>query len=216
VTSGDAGGTATTLRVAKTGDATRRLLSLGGEPGRWAVTDEAGTVLAEAGMKLVATAMDVDVGGRRLSARMPGAAGFGRPQAFHVDEDAVGQAVITGELLDGGRTASGLVGERWRLSVGNEAPIDFVYRLSEPRTFGFYDQQGAALLELGHDPSFTAEQGDRWWRILFRLWGAAATSTDRYVVTVHRPQPDAALLALIGTWLERSAESRYPNASGGT
>jgi hypothetical protein len=76
-----------------------------------------------------------------------------------------------------------------------------------------YDERGAPLMILGHDPSFKPATGDSWVRILFRIWGAAIASADRYHVEVYDRSIDAPLLALIGVWMERTSDGRYPNTA---
>jgi hypothetical protein len=48
------------------------------------------------------------------------------------------------------------------VSVTGQSSIELVHRVAEPRAFGFYDRNGAPLLSVGHDPSFTARAGDGW------------------------------------------------------
>lgn len=201
MTSGAAGGTVTTLRVGRAGAA---------RP--WVLTDDAGTALAEARQHVRTPDLTVDLGGRRLTARIAETTLATRPTTFDVLDDA-GHVVVDATRTHGGRDRRGLVAEEWAVTVAGAAPIDWIQRLGEPRALGFHRPDGTPLLTLGHDPSFTANQGDRWWRILFRLWRGAIESHDRYLVQVHEPVAEAPLLAVLGVWLERTASSRYPSTA---
>jgi hypothetical protein len=199
------------LTVQKVGGRASRGLTLGGDPGTWAVR-HGDAVVATARIPLAKFEMSIDIGGRQLTFRMPDMLRFTPPTEFHVVADTTGEEVVTGARISGGRDRN-LVCEQWSVTVAGREPVEFVYRLREPRTFSFTDLRGTPLVRLGHDASFTAKAGDSWLRVLLRLWGGALGSTDRYLAQVHERAVDAPLLTLIGVWMERTSEGRYPTSA---
>jgi hypothetical protein len=199
------------LTVQKVGGAWRRLTTFGGGVGRWSVAD-GDRVLATAAMRSVSSGMRIEIAGRRLHLDMPGALRIRSAGTVGVFDDATGTHVVAGSRVTGGRDRN-LVCEAWTFAVAGHAPVEFTYRLREPRMLGFSDGRGAPLIRIGHDPSFTARAGDSWVRVLFRMWGAAVQSADRYLVHVYDRSVDAPLLALIGVWMERTADGRYPSSA---
>lgn len=189
----------TTFAVRRTGSIRRST---------WTVTD-GDAAIAVAHTTLISNDMRIDVRGRSLTFHMPSR----RPREFTLEDDATGELIISGRHHSGGRDRGNLVNEQWRLDIAGRDPIQFTYRHREPRGCGFTDQHGASLLTLGHDPSFDARGSKSWVRILMRMWGAALKSIDRYLVHVHDATIDAPVLALVGVWMERTADSRYPSSA---
>ena len=82
---------ATTLFVRKVGGKGVKLLTLGGDPSRWAVGNgDGGGELATASLRLSRYALDIDVRGRRLTARMPTVM-VGNPEVLEVVDDGTGE-----------------------------------------------------------------------------------------------------------------------------
>jgi hypothetical protein len=217
------GATVATLFVHKAGNRWARLFTLGGEPSRWAVTD-VDVELASARTWLTRQDIAIEAGGRHLTLHMPGSGWRNRPRQFAVVDDASGQCVISGQLthggVTGGLTSSGLVVEEWAVTLAGGSTIAWHYRQPDPRKLGFFDPTGAPVLQIGHDPSFDMTTPASTLRILLRFWGAAAASADRYVALVEDSavgrwvsSEDVPVLALVGMWLERTANSRYINSS---
>jgi hypothetical protein len=82
---------------------------------------------------------------------MPGRLGFRSPAELAVVVDATGQQVVAGTRLSGGRERN-CVCERWQVSVTGQSSIELVYRVAEPRAFGFYDRNGAPAVVGGLRP----------------------------------------------------------------
>ena len=90
--------------------------------------------------------------------------------------------------------------------------ISWFYK-REPDKVGFFDADGAPILQIGHDPSFDTSAPGGTLRVLLRFWGAAIESTDRYVALVEDgaigqavTAEDVPVLALLGMRLQRAAE----------
>ncbi len=207
-----------TLHVRKTGSKGRKLLTLGGDPSQWAVSND-NAELATARLRLASYDLDIDAGGRHLTARMPWVH-FGHPKELEVVDDGTGQKVVEGTLTWGGKARPGPYGEEWAVTLATGRTISWFYERN-PDKLGFYDTDDAPVLLIGHDPTFDTSAKGGTFRILLRMWGAAAASTDRYVAQVEDgavgrlvPDEDVPVLALLGMLLERTADSRYAETVG--
>lgn len=202
-----------TLFVRKVGSRGAKLLTLGGEPGDWEVTDGE-VVLATARARLAHDQLDIDAKGRRLTARMPGITWSGDPDKLEVVDQTTGQKVI-----DGKRTSGRLQNQEWSVILPTGAAISWMYR-TDPQRLGFYETSGAPIMLMGHDPSFQTPAKGGTLRILLRFWGSAIASADRYVARVEDgaignavTAEEVPVLALLGMWLQRKAEG-YADAGG--
>ncbi len=215
------GGAPLTLAIRKVGSERQRLLTLGGEAHRWAVTD-GGTVLATAGSSLANDNLDIEVDGRRLTLRLPRRGWFTPPSSCEVVDDQTGRQVANATMVSGGRTRRNQISEEWKVTLASGATLSWIYRRADD-VLGFYQPQGGApVLRIGHDPSFDAPANASVLRILLRFWFAAAASADRYLVRVEPgvighlvPSDDLPVVALFALWMERTADRRYPSASAG-
>ncbi len=203
----------TTLFVRKVGSKATKLLTLGGEPGKWAVTDGDGE-LATARLRLSSYELEIDAGDRHLTGHLPMPL-TGHPEEFEVVDDTTGQKTIDGQIVSGGRAEHGAYAEEWKVTLANGQAVSWFYA-RRPDRLGFYDASGAPILRFGHDPSFDTSAKGGTFRILLRFWGAAAASADRYIAQVEDgavgrlvPPDDVPVLALLALWLERTADSRY-------
>ena len=208
-----------TLAIRKVGSEWHKLLTLGGEPHRWAVS-EGGTVLATASSSLANDNLAIEVGGRRLTLRLEGRGWLKPPSSCDVVDDQTGQQLASGTMVYGGRTRRNQISEEWTVTLASGATLSWIYRRADG-ILGFYHPQGGApVLRIGHDPSFDAPAKAGTLRILLRFWFAAAASVDRYLAQVEPgvighlvPAADLPVLALCAMWMERTADGRYPTPS---
>ena len=152
---------ATTLFVRKVGGKGVKLLTLGGDPSRWAVGNGDGDgELATASLRLSRYELDIDVRGRRLTA--PHADGDGR----HIQKSSRSSTTEpVRRVIDGqdhlweDTPSTARTAEEWTVTLATGRTISWLYARS-PDKLGFYDTNGAPVLRIGHDPSFdTAGQG---------------------------------------------------------
>jgi hypothetical protein len=191
-----------------------KLATLDGELGTWGVFD-GDTLLASAriGAK---PQMKIDAGGRRLTGRLHG--WFKMIDAFEsydVVDETTGETVLSAKRLSGQRQE-----QEWEVHLASGTTITWLYRMSEER-LGYFDTDGAPIMELGHDPSFDTSGGVGTFRMLLRFWGAAVASADRFLATVEDDAvgrvvaaEDLPLLALMSTWLEKLAEASTTTGGG--
>ena len=172
-------------------------------------------ILATARARLRRDELEIDAGGRQLTARMPEMLRWGPSKEFDVVDDATGERVIDGKLISGGGPGD----QEWAVTLSTGGTISWIYQ-GEPRKLGFYDSGGAPVMLMGHDPSFDTSAKGGTLRILLRFWGAAIASSDRYVAQVEEGAvghavagEEVPLLALLGMWLQRHAEG-YADAGG--
>jgi hypothetical protein len=205
----------TSMHLRREGGGGRRLLGLGG-PGRWVVTADDGRALAGATDRLLSADLEVEVGPRRVTARMPGVLRIRSPKAFEVTDDVAGHQVAEGRLIGADTPSKVFRREEWSVTVGGGPPMAFVQSVEAPRTLGWYDPAGPPLLLAGHDPSFDASGSTSTVGVLFKFWRAAAESRDVYRATVDAEAAgrfvsadDLPLLALLTIWLERTTDARY-------
>jgi hypothetical protein len=204
----------TTLRVRRVGSERSKLPMLGGLSGRWAVS--AGDAeLATARDHFSRPELDIDADGRRLTARMRGKIGRGKPpRDFEVVDDRTGEKVADGNRVWGGGRNPPPNGEEWDVALASGSTISWFY-MRGPDKVGFYDN-GAPVLRIGNDPSFDLSAKGGTFRILLRMWGGAIRAAGRYVVQVEDsavgrvvPAEDVPVLALVAMWLKKNADVRY-------
>jgi hypothetical protein len=214
-----AGTSVTAMRIRKARGGRAGLFGLGG-PGRWEINAADGSELARAQDRLVSSELTVDVGGRRLTARMPGILRISSPKELAVVDDTSGQQVLAGSLDSAAVRSQAFRAEEWTFTFSTGQAVTYVHSVQDPRTIGFFDPAGAPVLLIGHDPSFDVGEERSTFRILLRFWGAAAQSTDVYLVQLDAsaagrvvPIGDVPMLAMLGVWLERTVDTRYSTAT---
>lgn len=205
-----------TLFVRRSGSQLSQWLALGG--GGWTVSDGR-SELAQARMRLIRNEINVSIGGRKFTGRIPRTMGLSIPRAMEVVEDDTGRRIVEGKLVSGGATPAGSFVDQWEMAFGSGSTISWFYWPEDkkhPRRLGFYELDGTPVMTLGHDPSFSVPAGGGTFRILLALWGGAIASMDRYVMQMDEgaidrviPASDLPLLAFLGMFMERTAEGRY-------
>jgi hypothetical protein len=214
------GDPAATLFIRKSDSGMARWLTFGGEPSRW-VVGNGRTELAIARSWFTRYLLEIEVGGRSLTAHMPGILGPSIPRSFEVVEDATGRRLVEGTIRSGGSTPVGAYGEEWAVTLAGGVTFSWIYRRGEPHKLGFYQGDGARLMAIGHDSGFEADGQTGTLGVLLRFWAAAEKSVDRYIARFEDGVigefvrvEDAPVLALLGMWLERTAQSRYAPVGG--
>jgi hypothetical protein len=177
----------------------------------WILTDDKAEI-ATARRRLTSDTMTIDIAGRRLTARIKDPGG---PTTLAVVDDATGEPVMTGTLLSS-RTSPEQ--REWAMTVRGGNTLTWFYQ-GEPRKLGYFEPDGELVMDQGHDPSFDASglESSRGvlgtLRILFRFWGAAVASSNRYLLHVADDAvgrtlgaEDVPVLALVGVWLQADVE----------
>jgi hypothetical protein len=166
--------------------------------------------------RLTSDTMEIDLRGRRLTARRPGSG------VLDVTDDATGQTLIRGKLL---ASSDSPRYREWAVTLPSGATLTWFYQ-GEPRKLGYYNYDGAPVILQGHDPSFEVpRQVQQGWigtlRILLSFWKGAVTSSNRYRVHVDddavrrvAATDEVSILALLGPWLQAEVEVEEPSGSG--
>jgi hypothetical protein len=188
--------------------------SLDGQGGSWGVFD--GDTLLATGHIGINPKMQIEAGGRHLTARLHGwFKAIDAFESYEVADDATGETVLSAKRLSGQRQE-----QEWEVSLRSGTTITWLYRMSEER-LGYFEADGAPIMQAGHDPSFDTSGGVGTFRMLLRFWGAALASADRFVATVEDDAvgrvvaaEDLPILALMSMWLEKGAEASTSTGGG--
>jgi hypothetical protein len=145
-----------TLVVRRVGGKANRVLTFGGE-GQWVVAD-GDTELATARSRTTTNRLDIEAGGRRLTADMPGMYRSGPEKAFTVTDVATGERVVDGTRISGGSLKAPFR-EKWAVTFATGAELEWIYK-NDPRQLGFYDSAGDPVMVVGHQPELLQDRAD--------------------------------------------------------
>ena len=195
----------TTLSIRQVGSRGAKLLTFGGSLGRYAVGD-GDAVLATGQFRTARSQLDIEADGRLLTAKMKWKLDL--PNELEVVDATTGEKVIEGRRTSGARQE-----QEWAMVLPTGATVSWVYR-AEQDTLGVFNPDGGPVMQMGHDPSFDTSAKGGTLRVLFRFWGAAIASADRFVAQVEDGavgqavrREDLPILALLSMWLEKTAEA---------
>jgi hypothetical protein len=194
----------TTLVIRKGSGNTKQVFF--GSRGDWVVTDESSAV-ATARNRPGSDRLDIEAGARSFSADFPGLYGSRPERKFTVTDAETGERVVEGARIPEGDPQIP-VREKWAISLSTGDELAWLFKTDPPET-GFYDSAGEPVMEVDHNVP-----GD-WWsggggtlRLLMKMWGAAAKTTEQYAarfdedaITSHVPAEEAPVLALVGMCL---------------
>jgi len=202
----------TTLSIRQVGSRGAKLLTFGGSVGRYAVSDGE-AVLATGQFRTARSQLEIEAGGRRLGAKLKW--NLDVPNELEVLENATGEKVIEGRRISGERQE-----QEWAMVLPTGATVSWIYRAEQDK-LGFFNPDGGPVMQMGHDPSFDTSAKGGTLRVLFRFWGAAVASADRFLVQVEDGAVGQAvtrevlpILALLSMWLEKLAEADTSSLRG--
>jgi hypothetical protein len=178
----------------------------------WVLSDET-SQLATATNRLLSDTMEIDIHGRRMTARRTGRM-FGSPRDLSIIDDTTGQTRVTGKVV---ASRDSPAYREWAIGLAGGAALTWFYQAT-PRKLGLFEPDGTPVIEQGHDPSFDLPKDPSGklgaLRILLNFWKGAITSSNRYVVHVADDAvgrvvdaADVPALALLGIWLQAEAEA---------
>jgi hypothetical protein len=154
--------------------------------------------------------MDIEVGGRRFTARERDGA-----NGYEVSDAATGEQLVDlrfTEYVHSGR------GRREVAAVdlaSTGATLSWNH-LPAQRQLGFYETTGAPVMTIGHRLDLRPSAGHGVARTLLRFWGSTLKGADRYQAQVTDEAvgrlvatEDLPILALLGMHLERTFDRRH-------
>jgi hypothetical protein len=178
----------------------------------WILTNDKAEI-ATARKRLTSDSLEIDIAGRRVTARIKDPRG---PTTLAVVEDRTGTSLMTGKLLSSSNSPEQ---REWAMELRSGTTLSWFYQ-GEPRKLGYFEPDGKLVMDQGRDPSFdTTGLGPSrgalgMLRILFRFWGAAVASSNRYLLQVADgavgpvvTAEDIPVLALLGVWLQADVEA---------